>query len=93
MNSQGLCDGQDLVGLLIFSSPEVFFREAGVCAEGWQPGPLGAAQAAPPSCGARRNGKLLKTERNRHVMVMERASGGTKWAGQSLLQPKSHGLG
>lgn len=41
-------------------------------------------------------GKLMKTVRNRHglsLKVMERASGGIKWAVQSLLKPKCRGVG
>lgn len=55
LNSQGICDGQDLVYLLIFSLRDVFFREAVVCVEGQQPAPPGAVHAAPPSLGAHRN--------------------------------------
>lgn len=79
MNSQGLCDGQDLVYLLIFSLCEVFFREAV-----WR----GNSQLIQEQCRLlhralerTETGKLMRTVRNRHGPssgVMERASGRTK---------------
>lgn len=95
LDSQGLCDGQDLVHLLTFSLCEVFFREMVVCAEGWQPAPRGAVPASPMSHGACRNGENAESSKEQTQPELEgdRAFGGTKCAGQSLLQPKSHGVG
>lgn len=63
LNSQGLCDGQDLVYLLIFILCEVFFREVVVRVEGQQPAPPGAVQTAVPSPGALRNGETAENNK------------------------------
>lgn len=63
LDNQSLCDGQVLVHLLTFNLCKVFFREMVVCAEGWQPAPLGAVPASPASHGARRNRETAESSK------------------------------